>query len=251
MSADSFLWTDSENISQARKSFIFSVVPVQHVSAIGLRLDPAETLPATSRPSLALRQTSQTRATARTPLLGLLIYIEHPSLIIGFLERSCCDFQLENFPDYFTRNKLEGCCKDYVTIGSPEFKRFASEFIFFMPQFGLPRMDSGKFVQYGPSRVLPFINETKIGVQNEQGEIVSEGSNGNVYAFDIYNEYLGFSVSITCPAAPGQDLVLMAGSMPPTSRNSPEKSLKRQVTLLHSWKRTTWRLLENSRTNTS
>jgi hypothetical protein len=132
-------------------------------------------------------------------LLGLLIYIEHPSLILGFLDRACCDFYLENSPDYFTKNKVEECCRDYANIGSPWFKRFVSEFIFFMPQFGLPRMDSGKFVQYSPNRVLPFINETKVGVQNDQGEIVSEGSNGHVYAFDIYGEYLSFHVSFTFP----------------------------------------------------
>jgi hypothetical protein len=129
-------------------------------------------------------------------LFALLIYIEHPLLIIGFLMRECCDFFLERrSPASFSRELLRAYCREFADReGDEEFGRFASEFTQFLPQFAIPRMDSGVYSVYGADTILPFVNERKIGIQDPDGTIRQEGANGRVYSFEIYEEYRNFSV---------------------------------------------------------
>ena len=131
-------------------------------------------------------------------LFALLIFIEHPLLIIGFVIHQCSDHTLETrAPGQFSfRNLKEGYCKELAaSVPDHDFKQFAADFAEALPKFAVPRMDSGVYSVYGLDTILPFTNERKIGVRGEDGVIRQEGAHGKVYAFEIYEEYRQFPVS--------------------------------------------------------
>lgn len=66
-----------------------------------------------------------------------------------------------------------------------------------LPKFAIPHLDSSKFIKYDANVVLPFLEGVRIGQKlNDEGQLVSEGANGTVYAFKIYDEYCNFPVSV-------------------------------------------------------
>ncbi|KAH8655060.1 kinase-like domain-containing protein [Tricladium varicosporioides] len=128
-------------------------------------------------------------------LFALLISIEHPLLIIGFVTRRCSDHVLETrTPELFSIDNLrKGYCLEFTTaVGDEDFKGFASDFAESLPKFAVPRMDSGEYSIYGQDTILPFTNEQKIGKRGEDGVIQHEGAHGKVYSFEIYEEYRQF-----------------------------------------------------------
>ncbi|KAF2111929.1 kinase-like domain-containing protein [Lophiotrema nucula] len=129
-------------------------------------------------------------------LFALLIYIGHPLLIIGFLERNGNDFLLEHSatqPSQFSRENLKWYTKNYHQRDARGFGRFASEFSTNVHQFAIPHMASGNFSDYSKDAILPFINEKEIGKKlDNKGRLTSEGSNGRVFSFEIYEEYRKF-----------------------------------------------------------
>jgi hypothetical protein len=134
-------------------------------------------------------------------LFALLIYIEYPLLVLGFLMRSCYDFLLENrSTSSFSSVALREYCQEFADReGDEEFDAFAADFIQLLPQFAIPRMDSGGYSEYSADTILPFINEKKIGIQDPDGSFREEGANGRVYAFEIHEEYRKFPVGYTFP----------------------------------------------------
>lgn len=133
-------------------------------------------------------------------LFALLLYIEHPLLIIGFVMRGCSDHILEKrTPNLFSVNNLrepESYCSEFADRVAPDvFRAFVSEFSQHLPQFSIPSMDSGEYSVYGLDTILPFVKERKVGVRNEDGTIRQEGANGKVYAFEIWEAYRKFPVS--------------------------------------------------------
>ncbi|KAE9379781.1 kinase-like protein [Stipitochalara longipes BDJ] len=127
-------------------------------------------------------------------LFALLIYIEHPLLILGFVIRRCSDHGLERTPTSFSIEHLRReYCEEYANrVGDRHFKEFANDFAEHLPKFAIPRMDSGEYSVYGPDTILPFLNEQKIGVRGRDGEVHQEGAHGKVYSFEIYEEYRQF-----------------------------------------------------------
>jgi hypothetical protein len=148
----------------------------------------------------------QNPAKSAFALFGLLIYIEFPLLIIEFVQGGHCDEELERWPEHFSQTSLRDICPIFSKFNDgdiePElsseglFMLFSSQFVEHMPRFGLPRMDSGFFSKYKANRTLPFVNEEKLGIRNERGDVESEGQNGTVYSFEIYPEYLKFWVCL-------------------------------------------------------
>jgi hypothetical protein len=141
-------------------------------------------------------------------LFALLIFIEHPLLIIGFVMRRCSDHALERTPALFSLDHLRReYCQEYAhRVGEEEFKEFANDFAEYLPKFAIPRMDSGEYSVYGPDTILPFLNEQKIGVRGPDGVVQQEGAHGKVYSFEIYEEYRQFPVSGgRCKARPDMD----------------------------------------------
>jgi hypothetical protein len=133
-------------------------------------------------------------------LFALLIFIEHPLLIIGFVMRRCSDHALERTPTLFSIEHLQReYCQEYANrIGDEQFKEFATDFAEYLPKFAIPRMDSGEYSVYGPDTILPFLNEQKIGVRGPDGVVQQEGAYGKVYSFEIYEEYRQFPVGNGC-----------------------------------------------------
>jgi len=148
---------------------------------------------------------SENEATRRDPaktafaLFALLISIEHPLLIVGFVMRQCSDHNLETSPALFSADHLRThYCKEFATrVGLDEFNEFVSDFAEALPKYAVPRMNSGEYSIYGPDTILPFIKERKLGVRGEDGIIRQEGAHGKVYAFEIYEEYRQFPVGVS------------------------------------------------------
>jgi hypothetical protein len=153
-------------------------------------------------------------------IYSLLIYIEHPMAVIGFLEGQCTDFHVQTTPSFSKeRLKTDYCSRLWERVDAARFDRFAIQFIRAIPEFAVPRMDSITFTRYTPNRILPFIEEKKIGIKTETGEITSEGANGKVYRFRIYDEYQHFKVCLrdinistfTNPSRISKKLVILPG----------------------------------------
>ncbi|KAF1839681.1 kinase-like protein [Decorospora gaudefroyi] len=129
-------------------------------------------------------------------VFGLLVYVEHPQFIVGFLDRAFNDYMLESWVTYaahFSRKTLKQFTGDYSN-DAIRFERFARRFEGSLPKFAVPHMESEKFLQYNPSVMLPFIEEKEIGKrQEEDGHWTSEGANGRVFAFRVYGEYNKFA----------------------------------------------------------
>lgn len=125
-------------------------------------------------------------------LFGLFIYIGYPQFIIGFLEKRSRDIVLETDPTVFTYDIVTKYWPKFEKQHPIESKQLATKFCSHIHQFAVPSMDSGEYSVYGQNTILPFINEERIGTPNEQGEIMSEGSSGKVYAFEIYERYRKF-----------------------------------------------------------
>ncbi|CAO2656257.1 Nn.00g050600.m01.CDS01 [Neocucurbitaria sp. VM-36] len=128
-------------------------------------------------------------------VFGLLVYIEHPLFIIGFLHRDCNDFLLESWAtntSHFSREHLKEYVGEYKR-DAIRYERFAKRFAANLPKFAVPHMASKKFSQYDATVVLPFIEEREIGKRmDDEGNWTSEGANGKVFAFKIYREYNKF-----------------------------------------------------------
>ena len=131
-------------------------------------------------------------------VFGLLVCVEHPLFIIGFLDRNCSDHFLESWVTHtalFSRENLKQYTGDYHN-DALGFERFAKRFTTNLPKFAVPHMESERFSQYHPSVVLPFVGEREIGKRREDdGHLTSEGANGKVFAFKVYREYNRFAVS--------------------------------------------------------
>ena len=136
-------------------------------------------------------------------LFSLLIYVEHPLLIIGFLNADFYDYDLERsttHPDTFSTSNLKHYTQDFSSLNPTGFKRFIRTFTAAVPEFAIPYMDHGYFSRYSANTKLPFITESEIGQRlDEQGRLTAEGANGRVFRFKIYKEYKKFPVCIPIP----------------------------------------------------
>jgi hypothetical protein len=132
-------------------------------------------------------------------VFGLLVYLEHPLFIIGFLDRNCSDHFLESWVRHtalFSWQNLKQYTGDYSN-DMVRFERFARRFTASLPRFAVPHMESERFSQYHPSVVLPFVGEEEIEKRrDDDGQLTSGSANGKVVAFKIYREYNKFTVSI-------------------------------------------------------
>lgn len=128
-------------------------------------------------------------------LLGLLIYVDHPLLVTGFLREHIGDYHFDKRAHTsFSTAALRHYCSGWAN-NEREFMGFVSNFTRALPQFAIPRLDDAMYTVYGADTILPFINETMIGKANpETGSIRPEGANGTVYSFDIYEEYQNLPV---------------------------------------------------------
>jgi hypothetical protein len=122
-------------------------------------------------------------------LFALLVYIECPSLIHSFLDK--------RLNDHYFESKLADFTAKYVqqTFGPKIHTRLADKFHWNKYKFVVPCMKDDSYEEYPSSTILPFVNETRLGRSTETGEILSEGSYGNVFAFEILDEYGAFAVS--------------------------------------------------------
>jgi hypothetical protein len=132
-------------------------------------------------------------------VFGLLVCVEHPLFIIGFMDHKCNDYILESWVTHssdFSRDRLKRFTGNYER-NTTGFLRFAKKFTASLPQFAIPHLEPDIFSQYHESVVLPFIEEVEIGKkQADDGHWTSEGANGRVFAFKIQREYNRFPVSI-------------------------------------------------------
>jgi hypothetical protein len=130
-------------------------------------------------------------------VLGILVYVEHPLFIIGFLDHNCTDFFLASWATHsslFSRDRLKDYTGEYKR-DAIRFERFAKRFSASLSRFAIPHLESAGFSQYDGGAVLPFIEEQEIGKKEIDGHWTSEGANGKVYAFKIYREYNRIPVS--------------------------------------------------------
>lgn len=124
-------------------------------------------------------------------VLGLLIHIEHPLFIIGFVDHNCDDHFLESLA---TNSKLsQEDLKTYTgnyKRDPRKYDRFARRFFKGLFQFAVPHLEANVFTQFSDDVVMPFVEEVEISTRMAEGEhLTSEGTKGRVFAFKIYREY--------------------------------------------------------------
>jgi hypothetical protein len=126
-------------------------------------------------------------------LFALLVYIGCPSLIYSFLDKRLSDHEVESDLARFTAEYIR---QQYWPKQHP---KLADKFHWNKFKFFVPFMRDDRFEEYPEGTILPFVNEQRIGRSTEAGEILNEGSFGTVFAFDIAEDYRGFTVSrLTC-----------------------------------------------------
>lgn len=134
-------------------------------------------------------------------LLGLLLYIGHPQFIAAFLQKRCNDHGFESHHGYSVQELQEIFGANYCKRNPQESSTIAKSFRRNMFGFAIPRMDNSSYTVYDERTVLPFINEEPIGRLGEGGIIIQEGYYGQVFSFEIYEEYRNFPVRNTFPTA--------------------------------------------------
>jgi len=169
----------------------------RHATALGKLSAPAQHIDNIVGPPTSSAREPNSSETCIS-LFGLFIYIGYPQFIISFLQLRSRDIVLETDPTVFTYNTATKYWPRFERHHPAESKELATRFCGLIHQFAVPSMDSGEYSIYGQNTILPFINEERIGTPNEQGEIIPEGSSGNVYAFEIYERYRKFPVSKAC-----------------------------------------------------
>lgn len=133
-------------------------------------------------------------------LLALLLYIDSPALIFGFLEKKCYDGELESHLDRFSAEFVQRTYWPRLYASEPLLSNtLANKFRWSKYKFVLPIVKDGEFSVYDESVILPFINEKRIGREGPDGSIISEGAYGHIYSFEILDEYRMFSVSAIDP----------------------------------------------------
>ena len=125
-------------------------------------------------------------------VFGLLVYIERPLFIIGFMDRNCNDYLLESWSAHssLTGEGLRQYTGTYQVRDPGKYNRFAKKFLAALPQFAIPHLEQGDFSEYDEKVIFPFIEEVEIGKRStEDGRLTSEGANGKVYALKVYCGY--------------------------------------------------------------
>ena len=125
-------------------------------------------------------------------LLALLVHIECPALIYTFIRGHCRDGQFKNETAKFTREYVQDMFQHKLPL--KDAKEYAEEFHWQRYKFAIPRMKGDHYEEYPSSTILPFVNEKRLGRMGENGEIISEGHFGDVYSFNILEEYCEFPV---------------------------------------------------------
>ncbi|KAF2099468.1 kinase-like protein [Rhizodiscina lignyota] len=128
--------------------------------------------------------------TGAVNIFAALVYIEYPALINCFLERQIGDWQLAEAPDEFSTERVQNIFGPAVVA---RFPRLARKFNWAKHKFAVPHLRDGEYRVFSSGTILPFVNETLLGRRIETGEIVSEGSYGKVYAFEVQEEYGSFA----------------------------------------------------------
>jgi hypothetical protein len=142
-----------------------------------------------------------TRKRSAFSLFGILVFLERPLLVIGFLALGWSDYWLEEYPGELSREKLKNCVGSFHVTDSVEFEHFASRFQHFLPEFTVQRFYSGTFEAFAENTVLPFTGERKISKRRDEREKeVRHGAYSEVYAFTAYGGYVNFPVSRQPPS---------------------------------------------------
>jgi len=138
-------------------------------------------------------------------LFALLIYVEHPLLIFGFLDDGDFyddDLERSTTRKPFSAEDLKHYTRDFYLRNPLDFAEFAMTFQIAVTQFAIPYMDNGNFSSYSASTTLPFIEERQIGRHFEDGRYTAVGANGKVFRFKIHKEYRKFPVCSSAPLLP-------------------------------------------------
>lgn len=115
-------------------------------------------------------------------LLALLLFIECPAMIFGFLRSRCGDQQFQTQVASFTSAFVR---KNYWhKFSTSEVEEYAEKFHWARYQFAIPCVEGSQYEEYRPLEILPFIEERRLG----------NGHFGEVYAFDIIDGYYNFPV---------------------------------------------------------
>lgn len=123
-------------------------------------------------------------------LLALLVHIECPALIYTFVRGRCGDGQFKNETAKFTSEYVRDTF--WHKLPPRVVEVYAVDFDWERYKFAIPRVEGDHYEEYPPSAILPFVNEKRVGRMGVNGEILSEGHFGDVYSFDILEEYCYF-----------------------------------------------------------
>lgn len=149
-------------------------------------------------------------------LFALLIYLERPQLILGFLDRKQSDyFLLESGRTYVDKvltpeqeKSLAGDFWPEYLSDSPEgATSLLHRFLKTLPRFAIPNFGPELSGTFSKSTIMPFIDENLVG----------KGTYGDVHKFKVHPYYLKLEV---CPSDP-----LLAPLLTETSFRLPIRSL--------------------------
>ncbi|KAF2108838.1 kinase-like domain-containing protein [Lophiotrema nucula] len=123
-------------------------------------------------------------------LFAVLVYLEFPLLVNCFLTHGIDDQRLILSTASFDGVGIRNIIGNEI---HKRFPRFAERFHWSKHQFLVPRAQdlvrAGDYAYFPRETILPFANEVAVGRTLENGEIISEGSFGRVYRFDLLDSY--------------------------------------------------------------
>jgi hypothetical protein len=141
---------------------------------------------------------SRSQSRSSILILALLLYIDSPALVFGFITKGCTDQDLENRLEDFSGEYLQREFWPVLSSREPSLSQApANKFRWSKYKFVVPVISDEEFSVYPDSAILPFVNEIQIGRTAPNGSVVSEGAYGHVYSFKILDEYRAFPVSQT------------------------------------------------------
>lgn len=128
--------------------------------------------------------------------LGLLLYIDYLALVLSFAHHKLADTELATVLDQSTPEGLKDRFWSKLRLDSAdEPLLIARKLRWQRYRFFLPKLRAGEFSIYDENAILPFLNERKIGLETLDGDVLSEGAYGQIYAFDMPEEYHDFKVN--------------------------------------------------------
>ena len=147
---------------------------------------------------LDISETSEEIVESALVLFALLVFIKCPQFIHSFLQLERGDKYFEDLSLKLSSNELYSqYWPTYHSQQPTKSHRLADELCERRHSFFIPSITDDPYTAYDKSTILPFVNEKRLCVKDDEGKTIDHGQGGfgQVFTFEILEEYNKLSVS--------------------------------------------------------